>query len=372
MYGMDRDLSSLTDEELMKLYEETSTDLSNYDVFQQNIKILMNALYGSLANQYSRFYNPDIAEAVTTTGQLTVSWVEKNFNDILKKIVGKDKDYVVGIDTDSCMIDFSDIVERIVEKDPDISKPDIVTKLSQITDNSFEKFLVEVFAELRERMNFAKPKLHMKRECISSRGFYTRKKRYALLVYMNEDTVYSDPQAKVMGLESQRSDTPEYFREKLKEAYNIILSSDNDTLTTFVNRVEKEIMSLPPNDIASNSSVNGVKKYFVPGKRLDKSYKKGTPIHVRAAICYNYMIEKYKLTDKYEKIKPGDKIKYIYLKEPNPLYENVFGFPGNIPKEFDIEKYFDYKTQFKKFFLSPLHTVTECFGWSVDGIKPLI
>ena len=331
----------------------------------------MNALYGSLANRYSRFYNPDVAEAVTTTGQLTVSWVEKNFNIVLKNIVGKDKDFVVGIDTDSCMIDFSDIVEKIKTQTPNIEKTDIVKKLSKITDTKFDKFLEDIFKELRSKMNFSKDKLHMKRECIASRGFYTRKKRYALLVHMNEDTEYLEPVAKIMGLESQRSDTPEYFREKLKEAYKIILSSDSKELTKFVNRVKKEIKTLPAIEIASNSSVNGVKKYFIPGKPLGNSYKKGTPIHVRAAICYNYLLEKHNLLDVYEKIKPGDKIKYIYLTEPNPLHENVFGFPGNIPKEFNIERYFDYQKQYDKFFLSPVKAVIECFGWSIDGIQPL-
>ena len=43
-------------------------------------KILLNSAYGALANQYFLYYSPEQAEAVTTSGQLSLRWIEKYIN----------------------------------------------------------------------------------------------------------------------------------------------------------------------------------------------------------------------------------------------------------------------------------------------------
>ena len=71
---------------------------------------------------------------------------------------------------------------------------------------------------------------------------------------------------------------------------------------------------------------------------------KGTPIHVRGALLYNDFVRKNKLEHKYPYIQEGEKIKFIYLKTPNPLHENCVSFFNAIPKELNIDKYVDHKS----------------------------
>ena len=44
-----------------------------YDNLQKNIKILMNTYYGVLTNPYSRFYNRDLGDSITTRGRSSIS-----------------------------------------------------------------------------------------------------------------------------------------------------------------------------------------------------------------------------------------------------------------------------------------------------------
>jgi DNA polymerase elongation subunit (family B) len=94
-------------------------------------------------------------------------------------------------------------------------------------------------------------------------------------------------------------------------------------------------------------------------------------LHVRGALLYNHYVKVKKLDKKYELIKEGDKIKYLYLKEPNPIRENSIAFSGTLPKELDLHNYVDYNTMFSKSFLEPMRTILDCLGWSTTKIATL-
>ena len=59
----------------------------------------------------------------------------------------------------------------------------------------------------------------------------------------------------------------------------------------------------------------------------------------------------------------GDKIKFLYLREPNPLGTHVITFPESLPLEFRIHDYVDYEKMFEKSFLDPLNSLLSCIGW---------
>jgi DNA polymerase elongation subunit (family B) len=73
-----------------------------------------------------------------------------------------------------------------------------------------------------------------------------------------------------------------------------------------------------------------------------------------------------KLDKVYPSITNGEKIRYIYLKEPNILRSNVIGFPGIIPKELDIRSLIDYNTQYEKSFVEPLKIILDAIGWRTE------
>ena len=103
----------------------------------------------------------------------------------------------------------------------------------------------------------------------------------------------------------------------------------------------------------------------VDAYKLGDGYKSGTPIHVRAAILHNGLIKSKRLEDRYQPIRSGDKIKYVYLMTPNPIGENVIGYIDVLPEEFGLHDYVDYRLQFEKSFLAPIENLFGSCGWNV-------
>ena len=65
-------------------------------------------------------------------------------------------------------------------------------------------------------------------------------------------------------------------------------------------------------------------------------------------------------------IQNGEKIKFIFLKKPNTIQENVISFIQEFPKELGLDKYIDYELQFEKAFLEPLKIILDAIGWKVE------
>ena len=77
------------------------------------------------------------------------------------------------------------------------------------------------------------------------------------------------------------------------------------------------------------------------------------------------------LEGKYNVINNGEKIKFCYLKNPNPIHENVISFISEFPKEFGLSQYIDYDLQFEKSFIEPLKAILDSIGWSVEKTATL-
>jgi DNA polymerase elongation subunit (family B) len=202
----------------------------------------------------------------------------------------------------------------------------------------------------------------MKREVIANKGIWTAKKRYILNAYDVEGVRYKEPQLKIMGIEAVKSSTPAPCRQKIKDALKIIMSGDEKMLNTFIQEFREEFMKLPPEEIAYPRSVNGIKK-FTSDSGL---FAKGAPIHCKGAILYNHLVRQKKLSDKYELIQEGDKIKFLHLKEPNIYTSTAISFMTRLPKELDFESIIDYNVQFTKSFVEPLKFITTKILWRID------
>jgi hypothetical protein len=73
----------------------------------------------------------------------------------------------------------------------------------------------------------------------------------------------------------------------------------------------------------------------------------------------------------YPLIQEGEKIKFIFLKEPNTIQSDVVAFPTILPKELGIDQYVDYDTQFEKSFIDPLRIVLDSIDWKTEHISSL-
>jgi DNA polymerase elongation subunit (family B) len=151
------------------------------------------------------------------------------------------------------------------------------------------------------------------------------------------------------------------------EAIDIALNGTEDDMIGIIETFRAEFRMSSISDIAFPRGVNGLEKFGDPVM----IYKKGTPQHVRASLIYNHLIRDRDLIKKYELIQEGEKIRYIHLKEPNPFQSDVLAFPTILPKEFGVEQYIDYDTQFEKAFVDPLKIILDCIGWKTEKVSTL-
>ena len=339
---------------------ELTKEIARCNNIQMAKKISLNSAYGAIGNEHFRYYRLANAEAITLSGQVSIRWIENKMNSYLNKLLSTDKkDYVIASDTDSIYLNLGPVVDKFFGNKSD-DKVRIVELLDKVCKDRLEPFIDASYQELASYVSAYDQKMIMKRENIADRGIWTAKKRYILNVWDSEGVRYKEPKMKIMGLETARSSTPQYFRDKLYAAFKIIIGQTNDELISFVNGVRAETSRRPYEEVAFPRGVNNLEKY----KHRTDIYSKGTPIHVRGALLYNWYLKKYGIENKHQRIQEGEKIKFMYLKTPNPIHENAISFFTEIPKEFGIEKYVDYQTQYEKSFLEPLKNVLECVGWT--------
>ena len=329
---------------------------------QMAIKILLNSLYGALGNRYFRFFDQRIAEAITLTGQLTIRWAEYSLNAYLNRVLKtpKWKDFVIAIDTDSLYVCLDDFIQKF--------KPEnTIDFLDKVCSEALETELENSYAQLYDILGGVDNRMVMKREAIADRALWTAKKRYIMNVHDNEGVRYAEPKLKIMGIEAIKSSTPEPCRKALKEIFKVIMSSDEKSVQTAIETFKGHFKTLSPDQIAFPRGVSEVRKW----QDRNTLYKKGTPIHVRGSILYNKLIADLSLKKKYEPINNGEKIKFLYLRKPNSIHENVIAFPDYLPDEFGLTKYIDHELQFQKTFLDPIEPVLDAVGWTSKEVANL-
>ena len=334
-------------------------DISRLNNLQMAMKIALNSAYGAMGNQYFRYFDLRMAEGITTSGQLSIRWMANKLNAFMNKTLKSDgKDYVIAIDTDSIYLSLEDLVEgACVGKNTDQK----IKFMDKICEDIFQPFIDKGYQELAEYMNAYSQKMIMKREVLADKGIWTAKKRYVLNVHNSEGVQYAKPKIKVMGLEMIKSSTPAVIRDKLRDSINVILEGNQSNLHSYIIKFREEFNKLPLEEIAFPRGVNGTRQYA--GSPI---YTKGTPIHVRGSLLYNHYVKKMGLEKKYQLIRDGDKIRFIYVKKPNPFNEDVIAFPQELPKEFGLHNFIDYDLQFQKTFLDAVQNIIQSLGWNVE------
>jgi DNA polymerase elongation subunit (family B) len=342
-------------------------DISKFNNIQMARKIQLNSAYGAIGNQYFRYYNLANAEAITLSGQVSIRWIEGKVNSYLNKLLKtEDHDYVIASDTDSIYICL-DLLVRHVFDVQSVSAERVVDFLDAACKDRIEPFIDRSYKELADYVGAYEQKMFMKRENIANKGIWTAKKRYILNVWDSEGVRYEKPKLKIMGLEAVKSSTPAACRVAIKECMQVIMNKEEEDAQEFISKFRDKFSSLPIEDISFPRGCNGINKWSHPVTL----YSKGTPIHVRGALLYNFHNKKNKLTHKYPLIQDGEKIKFVYLKTPNKIGENVISYLNTFPKEFGLDKQVDYDLQFSKSFLDPIKVIMDTIGWQPEKIASL-
>jgi len=344
---------------------EIEKRIARYNNLQLAKKVGLNSAYGALGSQYFRFYDLRMALGVTSAGQLSIRWIENKLNQYMNQLLKTEKDYVIASDTDSIYLRLSELVKKVHPETSDIKN--VIAFMDRVCEDKIQPFIDESYKELADYVHAFEQKMQMKREALANKGIWTAKKRYIMNVYNNEGVQYNEPHMKVMGLEMVKSSTPQSIRGKMSDTIKLMINGTESDVQDFIAQFRKDFKSLPPEEISFPRGMNGLKEYS------DKTilYKKGTPIHVKGAIIYNHNLEKLGLTKKYPLIQEGEKIKFTYLKQPNPFKDTVISYPSRLPSEFKLENYIDYDTQFEKAYLEPVKIILNCLNWEAEKTNSL-
>ena len=342
-------------------------DISKFNNIQMARKIQLNSAYGAIGNQYFRYYNLANAEAITLSGQVSIRWIEQRMNEYLNKILKTEgEDYVIASDTDSIYLHLGPLVQTVF-KGRETSNEKIVNFLDKVCDMELEKYISSSYEALANYVNAYEQKMFMKRETIANKGIWTAKKRYILNAWDIEGVRFTEPKLKIMGIEAVKSSTPGACRDKIKECLKVIMNEGEEEAQEFISNFKEQFTELPVEDISFPRGCNGINKWA----NQSSIYGKGTPIHVRGALLYNFYNKKNNLTHKYPLIQDGEKIKFVYLKTPNKINENVISYLNTFPKEFGLDKQVDYDLQFSKSFLDPIKVIMDTIGWKPEKVASL-
>jgi len=334
--------------------KELEREIATAQNKQMAIKILMNSLFGAIGNKWYRYFDLRVAEGITLTGQHVIKWCERAINSELNKILGTDDDYVIAIDTDSVYVNFAPFVKKFNPVDP-------VKFLDEACENHFNPMFERSMKDLFDDMNCFENRMVMEREVIADRGIWQAKKRYILNVHNSEGVQYEKPKLKIMGIEAIKSSTPEVARGWMRELFPVLMSGTEAETQAYIRKCKEKFRKLRPDQVAAPRGVTDIDKWVT-----SDGYKKGCPIHVRGSILYNKALAEKRLDKKYELIQNGNKMKYTYLRLPNPLKENVISFMDYLPPELGLDKYIDYDLQFDKAFLDPVQSILDSIGWKSE------
>ena len=353
----------IENDEVKKL--EIYNRISRYDNLQLAKKVSLNSAYGALGSKYFRFYDLRMALAVTLAGQLSIRWIESELNRYLNKLLKTENDYVIAADTDSIYLNLGPLVNKVYSGEKEVNQ--VISFMDKVCEDKIQPFIDASYQNLASYVHAYDQKMQMKREALADKGIWTAKKRYILNIYNNEGVQYKEPKMKVMGLEMIKSSTPAAIREKMRESIKIMMQGTEEDIHVFIADFKETFKQLPPEDISFPRGMNGLKEY----SDSVSLYKKGTPIHVKGAILYNARLKALKLEKKYPLIQEGEKIKFTYLKMPNPIKDTVISYPSRLPQEFGLQQFIDYDVQFSKAFLEPIKVVLDCMNWSTEKINTL-
>jgi DNA polymerase-2 len=351
----------------MKKYGKEGNDelYKFYSQRQLVQKIMLNSLYGVLGLPSFRFYDVDNAEATTITGQTVIKTTELIANQYYKSIIGKEGDYNVYTDTDSV---FYQALPLVQARNPNIdptSDEQMVPAILSVAQE-VQAHINKVYDTMSKKMfNVDSHRFDIKQETIAKGGFWVSKKRYAQWI-INDNTVPVD-KMDVKGLDVRRSSFPTYFKKVMETVLlDILKGVDKTEIDTKLIDYKSNMENHSFKDIAKNSAVKDMSKYVSPRKEyVLGEFEKGTPAHVKAAITYNQLLKHYKAPYKYEPMKDGDKIKWVYLKK-NPLGLEATAFTGhNDPPQINqfIQQYIDINLIWEKELENKITDFYDAMGW---------
>lgn len=348
-------------DETHKDYKKLKKKADQLDIKQFTLKILINTVYGYFGNKHAPIGDPDIARSITLTGQAVI----KKSNDILREYIKEHGtgsiDPIIYNDTDSSYISIKSLMES---KDTPFHVDGKITSEAYKQAESIEEYLnKEITKWSKSALNSNDSRFVFKRECMCDVGTFLQKKRYVLRVL--DDEGIPTNKFKYTGVEVVRSTIPAQIKPYIKKIIEIMLDTQNRTVTNEVfYEAYDTFKDLPIEDYAFCMGISDYNKY------ADKCNGfitcKGMPAHVKAAYHYNMLIKKFNLTSDYEAIDSGDKVRYFYVNQPNKYGISAIAYKYYLPDEFLKIFEPDREKMFEKLIFSIIERFYDAVGWRLS------
>lgn len=331
----------LQSEQNLDKIKKLEQDYTFWDQRQLIKKIQLNSLYGAITNPGSRFFDQRLGQSITLTGRNITRHMAARINEILTTKYDYVGECIIYGDTDSAYFSVVPIAEKI--EDFKFTKESIIElydQIGQTVNESFASFMIDRFGCTQDKAKI----IQCNREICATSALFVKKKRYAALVYDKEgfrQDIGKDGKLKIMGMETQRADTPEFVQDFLKEILmKTLVENDEDKVITFIKEFRTDFQSLDPWKMGTPKRCNSLTHYTNQLDATDRQGKKiysnpRIPGHIRAAYNWN----KYKIIfgDKRSmNIPDGGKTIVCKLKT-NPLGITSIAIPideNNIPQWF--------------------------------------
>jgi hypothetical protein len=242
-----------------------------------------------------------------------------------------------------------------------ISSEQMISVIDTFYKKKIDPVVKKTIQQLGYRCNAFDPGVQGADREVIGKALFVAKKKYTMLVYDNEGVRYhfDSPYIKTQGLQLVAGGTPEFSKKYLKKAVPVLMNSTKQQIIQWFDTVKQDFMNWNLEDIAKTQ---GVSKIYDPDWGTMKNGRKiSIPFGSRVAVVSNTYIQQHNLQNRFDLIKPGDKIKILFLHLPNPLKSEAFGFSD--PRFAELFKdYIDYDLTFQKYFMKPLEIMTEAIG----------
>lgn len=340
--------------------EKLKAEAKILDINQMTQKIFLNSIYGAFGNKYFPLGDDDLARSITLTGQAIIN---QGF-DILTKYVENttnkkvQREVVRYMDTDSLFVSFDEIIDF---KNIKFSEKNKITKeMYDVIQETEEHLNSEMIKWGNSELNSKDCRIVFKREKICDVGMLLKKKHYILHILDDEGVKCN--KFKYTGVDVVKSTMPKKVKPFVKDiAETLLMTMDNQKTNEAITKAYDEFLKLPLEEIATTMGIKNYEKYATRCNNLHTI--KGMPNHVKSAYYYNFLLEKEAMSNKYEKIQSGDKIKVFYLKKPNKFGIDSMAFKYYYPDEFKQLFEPDYEKMFDKVIFAPVKKFFEAVNW---------
>jgi len=335
-------------EELLKARSDTRKLIkTEKDPFMQNIldkrqlgyKVTANSLYGQCGAKTSTFYEKDVAASTTATGRMMITYAKRIIEEVYGDRVYEtaihgpvkcNAEYVYG-DTDSVFFTFN------------LENPETGEK---IRGKPALEMTIEIAQDAAQLCSaYLKPPMELSYEKTLMPFVLLSKKRYVGMLY---ETDANKGKLKYMGLSLKRRDSCDYLKDTYGGILNILMKENN---------IQKAIEYL---DQSLGNLINGT----VPMDKLAITKALRSDYKNPNQIAHKVLADRIGKRDPGNKLKPGDRIKFLYVNSSTP--KALLGERIETPEYITSQKLkIDYTYYITNQLMKPLQ---QLFGLAVEQI----